>query len=261
MKTAWSIQILILFCLACIEKSKMYPEGDFAETNVSQEILSGEYITEDFLLGQFNPEEHPKFVPVPERLAVRPGMFLQEVVLDSFTSMAYKAKASGVDLKIISATRNFNRQKLIWETKWNENIQKYTNFKGNKEERNMFVAKEILKFSSMPGTSRHHWGTDIDINNLNDQYFVSGRGKKEYEWLVENAVAFGFCQPYSNYPERTGYTEEKWHWSFMPLTERYLKAYENISYNNLKGFKGAEYAEKLKVIEKYVYGVSCSAGD
>ena len=25
---------------------------------------------------------------------------------------------------------------------------------------------EIIRFSTIPGTSRHHWGTDIDINGF-----------------------------------------------------------------------------------------------
>ncbi|NJK84501.1 MAG: M15 family metallopeptidase [Saprospiraceae bacterium] len=39
-------------------------------------------------------------------------------------------------------------------------------------------ALKILKYSSMPGTSRHHWGTDIDLNSFSNSYFEQGEGKK-----------------------------------------------------------------------------------
>ncbi|MFM9004881.1 MAG: D-alanyl-D-alanine carboxypeptidase family protein [Flavobacteriales bacterium] len=40
-----------------------------------------------------------------------------------------------------------------------------------------------MKFSSMPGTSRHHWGTDIDLNSVEPSYFLSGKGLLIYQWL------------------------------------------------------------------------------
>lgn len=228
--------------------------------DIPDEVLQND-IAGTFLLGRFEPEAHPDFVVIPEKYASREGMVLQKIVLDSFVSMALKAKEAGVALKIISATRNFDRQKAIWERKWEEGIMKYRSFKGSEEEKGILIALEILKFSSMPGTSRHHWGTDIDINSLDNNYFISGKGKKEYEWLVENAAGFGFCQPYNQDPGRTGYREEKWHWSFSPLSGSYLKAYRRISYDNLTGFEGASCAEQIDVIKNYVYGVACADGE
>ena len=74
-------------------------------------------------------------------------------------------------------------------------------------------ARMILTYSSMPGTSRHHWGTDMDLNKDNNGYFATGEGLKVYEWLQAHAHEYGFCQPYTpkgpNRPE--GYNEEKWH--------------------------------------------------
>lgn len=54
-----------------------------------------------------------------------------------------------------------------------------------------------MLYSSMPTTSRHHWGTDMDINSVEPEYFESGQGLLEYNWLKANAHKFGFCQPYS----------------------------------------------------------------
>ena len=78
------------------------------------------------------------------------------------------ALLEGVELKIVSGTRNFHQQKSIWERKWNANIKSMDSLSS---------VKEILKYSSMPCTSRHHWGTDIDLNDLNNSYFEYGKGK------------------------------------------------------------------------------------
>ena len=111
----------------------------------------------------------------------------------------------------------------------------------------------------MPGSSRHHWGTDIDINALENSYFESGRGLKEYEWLKKHAADFGFCQPYSpKGPERPeGYNEEKWHWSYLPLA-RPLTQQAKLRLNNeaLKGFRGAEAASGVSIVDNYVLGIN-----
>lgn len=119
-------------------------------------------------------------------------------------------------------------------------------------------ALEILRFSAMPGTSRHHWGTDIDINSLNNNYFNSGRGKQEYTWLQENAHEYGFCRPYTRKGSTrdAGYEEEKWHWSFMPVAKVYLTTYaDSVSYNHLKDFQGWETAREIDVVKNYVMSI------
>ena len=107
----------------------------------------------------------------------------------------------------------------------------------------------------MPGSPRHHWGTDIDINNFNNSYFESGQGLKEYDWLVANAAQFGFCQPYT--PKGTerpfGYNEEKWYWSYIPVAKQLTqKAATELKDEMIGGFKGSETAVEIGVVEKYV---------
>lgn len=118
--------------------------------------------------------------------------------------------------------------------------------------------KKILEYSSMPSTSRHHWGTDLDLNNLNNSYFEKGRGAKEYDWLIENTNKYGFYQVYTSKEEgRRGYNLEKWHWSYIPLSEKYLKFYnDNIKIDDIKGFEGAKLSKELDVIKVYVNGIS-----
>jgi len=111
----------------------------------------------------------------------------------------------------------------------------------------------------MPSTSRHHWGTDMDLNSLDNSFFESGQGLKIYQWLVTHAAEYGFCQPYTSKVEgRTGYEEEKWHWSYLPLSGFFLEEYKKkVSNKDIKGFNGSEVASSIDVIRNYVQGVAC----
>jgi LAS superfamily LD-carboxypeptidase LdcB len=215
--------------------------------------------SKELLLGKVDPAKDADFVPIAAKYTSKTGIFMRKEAYAAFEQMHAAAKAEGLDLKIISATRPFGAQKTIWENKWTG-----VTIVGGKNLSTAMPdpverAKAILRYSSMPGTSRHHWGTDIDLNNLENSYFESGQGKKIYEWLVAHAGEYGFCQPYSPMGDARphGYQEEKWHWSYLPLAEKYLKAYQlQVQLSDIQGFKGAETAQPLNVIEHYVSGIS-----
>jgi LAS superfamily LD-carboxypeptidase LdcB len=227
---------------------------------LSIKVVSGQTIDKKYLLGQFDETKDSRFVKIDSQYArgSAVGKFLRKESYEAFVKMANAAKKEGVILFIISATRNFTSQKSIWENKWNgktlvegKNLTTIADF----PER----AKMILLYSSMPGTSRHHWGTDMDLNSLDNSYFASGEGLKIYQWLQIHSAEFDFCQPYtSKATGRSGYEEEKWHWSYLPLSKELLKEYKKqIRYADISGFKGSEVAKKLKVIDSYVDGVAC----
>ena len=85
----------------------------------------------------------------------------------------------------------------------------------------------ILTYSALPGTSRHHWGTDIDFYSPtllapNEklqlepwEYQQGGPFYKLTSWLNENSAQYGFYFPYNKY--RGGIAYEPWHLSFFPL--------------------------------------------
>jgi len=166
--------------------------------------------------------------------------------------MRTHAMADGIELRILSATRNFEYQKGIWERKWQK-----LSMEGNKDPE--AIAREILLYSSMPGTSRHHWGTDIDLNWLGNAWFETGKGREIYAWLTEHASEYGFCQPYTAKGEARpfGYEEEKWHWSYIPLARKYYEgARLHLSNELISGFTGAETAASIKVVENYILGIA-----
>jgi len=213
----------------------------------------------DFIMGKFNPEREDGFVEIQQKYASNSGMYMQRKAYDAFVKMAMAAEEDRISLKVISAARNFFRQKTIWERKWNGQTKVDGKDLSKAIQKPKQRALKILEFSSMPGTSRHHWGTDIDINNLNNSYFASGQGKKEYDWLVANAPSFGFCQPYTpiNAARPKGYFEEKWHWSYMPISKPLTDAAEAQLRNELiNGFDGSETAVEIDVVKHFVLGIN-----
>lgn len=197
-----------------------------------------------YLIGNLEFHKDDKFAKIPSNLSSK-SIYVRKETLNAFQEMAKHAEKDDIKLTVISGARNFNHQKSIWERKWNS-----SNIKDP-----VARAKDILRYSSMPMTSRHHWGTDIDINSLQNSYFESGKGLKEYQWLVENGPKYGFCQVYTDKKEknRKGYEMEKWHWSYMPLASQLLSQYKKeLSYDQISGFEGSEVAKELDVINVYV---------
>ena len=79
-------------------------------------------------------------------------IMLEKNTLIAFNKMYKAAKEDGIDIKIVSGFRDFERQMFIWNNKY----KKYTTeYKLSPTK----AIEEIIRFSTIPGTSRHHWGT------------------------------------------------------------------------------------------------------
>lgn len=232
-----------------LSSSNIFNDNDKIILNNSEEnIIEFE---KDYLIGNFEPHLHPDFQRIPSELTILQYPYLRKEVLEAFILLHQAAKNDGINLKIISATRNFITQKIIWEDKWKKNQHPSSDVKNK--------ALQILRYNSMPGISRHHWGTDIDLNKTNNTYFSHGKGKLEYDWLVDNAHKFGFYQVYNSKNEDRlyGFEEEKWHWSYIPTAKNLLQQYiEKVTYEDITGFVGAKSAETIDVINKYVSSIN-----
>ena len=262
-----SLPVLIsLLLFSCQEMPKEVKE---AVPSIQKQVMANPVpsiamdstITLAYIMGRFDPVKHPDFVLVKPPYSDGNSRYLHKDTWASFKKMYEAAKKDGITLTIRSATRNFEAQKGIWEAKWTgerkvqggENLAKSTPIPKER-------ALKILRWSSMPGSSRHHWGTDIDINDFENSYFEKGQGLKEYNWLVANAPAFGFCQPYTpkgpgGRPD--GYNEEKWHWSYIPLAKPLSdQAKLRLKNEQIIGFKGAETAVSIDIKNKFVLGIN-----
>lgn len=238
--------IALLIIAACGQQESSATNE--ANKNAAAQNTIGADTSVTFVTGQFNFKQHDDFVRV-DSAYVDKEVYLQKATYKAFKAMADSAAREGITFTIVSGTRNFSAQKSIWDRKW----------KNSEATTGLEKAQEILEYSSMPMTSRHHWGTDIDLNNLNNSYFESGQGKKEYDWLQAHANNFGFYQPYTDKSlnGRTGYNEEKWHWSYLPLADRYLAYYnKHVTNKDITGFEGSELAKEIDMVKNYVNGVS-----
>lgn len=213
-----------------------------------------------YVMGHFEPSQDTVFTEVKIEHADRTGMYLRKDTYAAFQAMDSAARADGIELQIRSATRNFEYQKSIWERKWTgetpvENGEKLNETTSDPVER----ALKILRYSSMPGSSRHHWGTDIDMNNFTNRFFEHGEGLKIYTWLEQHAASYGFRQPYTTKDSlrSDGYNEEKWHWSFYPVSDVLTEfASRRLKDSMITGFKGSETAEEIGIVQKYVLGIN-----
>ena len=219
------ISLMIVMCFRC----------SFADDNVK---IYGNVSPDDYVTGMFNPAKHASFVLLselsvptnkwPHRLRREAAEALKELYT------AFRKDNPKAPFWVQSSARNFDDQKYIWDGKWTGKIEVNSLNLAQSIHDPLKRAVEILKFSSMPGTSRHHWGTDFDLNVLSNDYFEKGEGKALYRWLHRNAHRYGFCQPYTE-GRSAGYREEKWHWSYIPLA-KILLARWNFFYDKNPGF-------------------------
>lgn len=155
-------------------------------------------------------------------------------VLQAWAEMKEAADQAGISLAIASGFRTAQRQLAIWNSKYcgKNNIK---NLAGQNIDTSNLSEQEkitaILLYSALPGASRHHWGTDIDVyatNLLPDgtklqlepwEYASNGPFSPLTSWLSKHSQSFGFYFPYDKY--RNGIAVEPWHLSYMPLAAHY----------------------------------------
>ena len=192
----------------------------------------------------------------------------KDIVGDTYTSKMHKdAKAAflkmkaaaakeGLMIEVVSAYRSFQRQKEIFERKY----KRFTN-QGMSPEA---AIDKIIEYSTIPGTSRHHWGTDIDIIDggaqprpssvLQPEHFHgSGPFCKLKDWLNIHANSFGFYEVYTNNANRKGFKYEPWHFSYKPISLPMLQAYKQLDVKQIlqdEAIEGADFFTDT-FIEKY----------
>jgi len=256
--------ILVVVFLACKESGTNHNTVEaIADPIIESEVVTqGPDLNMGHILGTREPSTDTTFTKIDIKYADREGLYMNKEAYTSFKKLHDEAKKRGINLVIRSAARNFNYQKGIWERKW----QGETILSSGENAKIVYPeakdrALKILEYSSMPGTSRHHWGTDIDLNNFNNSWFESGEGLKVFEFMETVGKEYGFCRPYtSKGAERPdGYNEEKWHYSYMPVSKYYTEfAKKNLKNDIIKGFRGSEVAEEIDVVNKYVLGINQS---
>ncbi|UMB60896.1 M15 family metallopeptidase [Lutibacter sp. A80] len=174
---------------------------------------------------------------------------LQKETLEAFKKMQKAALKEGINIKIVSGYRSFDRQKSIWNRKYNL----YTSQGLTPNE----ALQKIIEYSTIPGTSRHHWGTDFDIIDaavkapksllVTSNYEKNGVYAKLKKWMDAHAESYGFYLVYTNNETRKGFKYEPWHYTYKPLSLNMLSEYLKINllafYKNIN-LEGSQYLTK-----------------
>lgn len=153
---------------------------------------------------------------------------------EAFLDMDSAARKNGMSIRVVSSYRSFNHQNLIW-------TRKFKRYRSRKLSERTAVDYNI-RYTAIPGSSRHHWGTEIDVVDgsiktsqypLNTKHFHGYGIYKDFrEWMDENAYKYGFIRVYTNDSERRGFRYEPWHYSFAELAKPMLREYTDRDIQN-----------------------------
>ena len=68
---------------------------------------------------------------------------------------------------------------------------------------------------------------------MSDKYEKDGIFSKIKKWMDENSEKFGFYLVYTNNPNRAGFEHEPWHYTYMPISKKYLNEFLKIDINEI----------------------------
>ncbi len=150
---------------------------------------------------------------------------------DAFLRMRTAAMSEGFDLSPFSTFRDYEKQLSIWNRKFDGSRPLYDR-EGRLRNRNDFdeegIVRCILNWSALPGASRHHWGTEIDVVDtaamppgyqvklLPEESNEGGLFAPMHRWLDAHMQDFGFFRPYAR--DLGGVYPEPWHLSYAPVS-------------------------------------------
>jgi len=167
---------------------------------------------------------------------------LEPETLEAFNRLAEQALQDGFVLRIESGYRPFSRQLSIWNRKALGQLPLLDGEGAPLERSSLNDAQcldAILDWSALPGTSRHHWGTDLDVVDaaaIPPGYEVAltpaesdgdGVFAPLHRWLdarFARGEAFGFRRVFE--PGRGRVRPERWHLSYAPAARRFEAAFD-----------------------------------
>ena len=166
-----------------------------------------------------------------------PKCALHSQVVAPFLNLRRAAWADGFELAPQSSFRDFARQLTIWNGKFS-GVRAMQDAAGRPIEVGGLSPRDrveaILLWSALPGASRHHWGTDLDLIDARatpagyqvqltpGEFAPGGPYAALGDWLEINAARFGFFRPFRGV--RSGVQPEPWHFSFAPVAENARRA-------------------------------------
>lgn len=151
--------------------------------------------------------------------------------LASFLSLQAAATAAGFRLAPVSGFRDFERQLAIWNGKCSGEralLDRDSRPLVVQDMDDEAVVLAILGWSALPGASRHHWGSEVDVIDAASwpagepgclepaHYARGGAFAGLSSWLDRHAADHGFYRPYAT--DRGGVQPEPWHLSHAAVS-------------------------------------------
>lgn len=193
--------------------------------------IEGKVLSSDMLMG-FSEAE---LVYIPEYKCL-----LHSQAVEPLQSLSSAAEKAGFSMAIASSYRSFARQLAIWNNKA-AGLRPVLDGNGCPLDISRFSDREkifaILRWSALPGASRHHWGTDLDVydrSRISVDYSLQltveetqGEGPfaEFHRWLTAELEcnSRGFIRPYQ--AGVGGIAPEPWHLSYAPVASVYASQF------------------------------------
>lgn len=135
------------------------------------------------------------------------------------------AKKDGHNLFLTSGYRSPSLQKIIFLSRLGESCN--LDFGKNCSEEDIVSGRanpsinRVLRTTSVPGTSKHHTGYTVDINQVAGGALTNFKNTKGYTWLKAdnffNAKRFGFVPSYPSTNTKMGPDPEEWELIYVGL--------------------------------------------
>lgn len=187
---------------------------------------------------------------------------VHRLVVDPLRQLKASASAAGFELRIASGYRDYERQLSIWNRKSNGQLPLLDEHgqplnAAHLSPRDRLYA--ILRWSALPGGSRHHWGSEVDVYDaaavdadyrlqLTEAEYAPGGPFAEFSrWLTEALPAGDFYRPYR--PGAGGVAPEPWHLSYRPLAAACGRAFSDKQLREL--IAGSDMALKQVLLEDF----------
>jgi len=160
---------------------------------------------------------------------------LLPLAVNAFIELRFFCAEHGIQLAVASSYRSYEQQLRIWNEKFYglrpllDNDGKLIDVASLSDREKVF---SILRWSALPGASRHHWGADLDVYDLAalpggydlklvpDEYERGGPFEKLGQFFTQQFAkgdVYGFYRPYMK--DRGGVAIEPWHISHRLLAE------------------------------------------
>lgn len=160
---------------------------------------------------------------------------------EDFKKFKKYAQENGFDFYVTSSFRSFDDQLRIWNEKC-EGLRPIYDRTGQE----LVVAQlsppeivnSIINWSALPGTSRHHWGTELDVVDGNswpkdyhvqlipEEFEENGPFYEFGKWLnksISDNKSYSYYRPYLD--DLGGVAPEAWHISYSNVASEYHQQY------------------------------------